>query len=162
MIPPLPTVEELWPIIRDRVATPELAIVLGGAKRAYIVGDPMPNGLGETVAWGNVAIVPRATLWPQPANPGGMQGVGFLARVEFQDPQRPGYRVDVSLAAAHRLVYLRLVGWAPPVDAMRHAVVATAITIAEIPQPRPLYDDERGLWYTSAQYRLNVLDPAPA
>lgn len=159
---------ELWPALRVRLSTPEMATVLRGANRVYVEGAPKPPDLSNTTDWGNLAIVPTRTLWSTPAVPGETRGVAFLLRAEFNNLVRPGYSQDVAIGAAHRTAYARIVGWVPaPADGagveltpadFRHFRPATEILIASWAQARALWDDERGMWYSSAEYRVRLVD----
>ena len=163
MIPGYPDPAELWPAVQARLATPEMATVLRGPNRVYVEGSPLPTALANDQDWGNLAIVPTRTLWNPAAVPGETRGVAFLIRAEFNNLVRPGYSPDISIGAAQRTAYGLLQGWVPapaggtPAD-FRHFRPANDVQIASWAQARALWDDERGMWYSSAEYRVSLLD----
>jgi hypothetical protein len=89
--------------------------------------------------------------------------VAFLIRAEFNNLVRPGYSPDVSIGAAQRVAYGLLQDWVPapagstPAD-FRHFRPFTPVLIASWAQARALWDDERGMWFSSAEYRVRLLD----
>jgi hypothetical protein len=163
--PPLPQLAELWPAIVARLDTPQLRALLlttggpGTPSGVYLEGDdPPPDGLNDT-PWGRLAVVPVVRAYGMAAALGESRPVAFLVRAEFNNLDDPGYSVDVSLDAAHRLAYQRLQGWTPAAasgEPFRHLRPFTPVGLAEYPQARALYDDPRALYFTSAQYRLSV------
>jgi hypothetical protein len=168
MIPGYPDTAELWPAMQARLNTVALAAVLRGPSRVYVEGAQAPAGLENDRDWGSVAIVPTRSLWNPPARPGESRGVGFLLRAEFNNLVAPGYTPDVSIGAAHRVIMKRIQGWVPapvngagveqtPAD-FRHIRPATDVQIASYAQPRALWDDDRGMWYSSAEYRVSIID----
>jgi len=163
MIPGYIDPAELWPAVQARLSVAGMDAVLRGAGRVYVEGNKLPPALANDADWGNLAIVPTRTLWSPPAAPGESRGVAFLIRAEFNNLVRPGYSPDVAIGAAHRVAYSRLQGWVPapaagtPAD-FRHFRPVTDILIASWAQARALWDDERGMWYSSAEYRVRLLD----
>lgn len=148
-----------WAAVKAQLSTARMDAILGGAGRVYLVTDDYaaPEG-AESSAWGRVVVVPTMTLWPEAE--GGETyrwPVGWLVRAEAHDP---GGRYDpnVALEAAQDEAAQRLHGWLP--GAFSAAMIAEPVQRWSRPQPLPLWDATRGLWYNSAGFRTQAA-PVP-
>jgi hypothetical protein len=165
--PPLADPAEVWPAIVARLDVPALRVVFAteddgsGATPSglFVEGETEPPEGPDDQVWGRGAVVPIVRMYGMDARLGEPRDVAFQFRAAFNNLDEPGYSSDVSLAAAHRIAYGRLQGWTPvPAagGAFRHVRIFAPITLATYPQPRALFDEERGLYFTSAQYRFRV------
>lgn len=152
---------EWWPYLVDRLAADAaLRTILGGT-----LEDPRvyygPDDYGEpedapTIEWGRVILKPTQTLWTLEERPYEFTRVNFLAVVECNDYRQIGYRVDVSLDAAHRRIYELLQWHVAPGDQFTYLTQALPLYRYSAPQPNAQWDGSRGVWYKSAEYRTEV------
>jgi hypothetical protein len=148
---------DLWDGVRTRVNSAMMQTVLGGAARVYVEGEDYGDAEGpESAPWGRVVIVPASTLWDDIDDPSDLRRIAFLIRAEFNDFRGAGYRPGVSLEAAQAEAYNQLYRWTPALTTYRAVVVALPFYRWTRPQPLPLWDEERALWWTSSQWRTQV------
>jgi hypothetical protein len=150
---------ELWNHLRDELLPTERMVrLLGGEGRVYTATQTLPDREGpEGSVWGRVVISPTDTLWRSSSAPNETRKVSFLLRVEVphivQEPMfDPGRLLDAVQAEAYSL----LNGYAPA-DPFRHIMVALPIYAWSPPQSAPLLDEARGVFYTSGEYRTEVV-----
>lgn len=147
---------ELWEALRDRLNTERMQRMLGGLSRVYLEGEDYSRPEGnEGTRWARLVVVPAVSLWP--AGGTGMaptRPVGFLVRAEHSNYVREGYSIQVSLDAIQEEAEDQLVGWCP--EGLTWIRCALPIYLYAGAQPRPMWDDKRGLWWTSGHYRTEV------
>lgn len=148
---------QFWNATALHLDTLRMGNLLGGSGRIRKVTDEMnPVEDGEEVVWGRVVLVPTQTLWPQPFVEGETRKVAFLVRAECHAPRgEPNFDAGRLLEAVQAEAYTLLQGWTPA--PFVNAMVALPVYRQEAPQPLPLWDDTRGLWYTSSQYRTEFV-----
>jgi hypothetical protein len=148
---------EFWDALVARLrANATLTTLLGGANRVYKVTDDFsePEDSTDTRPWGRVVVVPSNTLWPSPDVAGQTKTVSWLMRVEFNDFAASGYSVDVSMDAALAAVDSLLVGWLP--TGFSHVLVALPVFRFTSPRALAEWDETRGVWWKSIEYRTEV------
>lgn len=168
-----PRLGELAPTVRARINTAEV--------RALIT-SPLDGDTGDRVLaakgvldledpnvgppWGRVVVMVGRSLWDSQEQPGRERLVRVLVRAEVRPPGK-GYNPDLMLEAVHAEVFARLVGWKPSaaeIQATRPAAHAAAAVHFEVRFPfyrrsvdeTPLWDEERGIWYQTAEFRSVV------
>jgi hypothetical protein len=153
------SVWELWDYLKTRLSTERMERLLGGEDRVYKTTEAFSAEGGENEVWGRVVIVPTATLWRAQFAPNETRKVGFLVRGEVHAPPLetsfdPSRLLDAIQREASELLH----GHVPP-GPFVHMMVALPIYQWSHPQPVPLLDDARGVFYTSSEFRVEV---APA
>ncbi len=150
---------ELWQAVRVQLQTAKMARMLGPGK-VYIEGEDYnkPEGT-NTGPWGRLVIVPAASLWDTP-DYGPLRDIAFLTRAEMSDFKaldsgtgRP-FNPHVPLDAIQEECESRLNGWLPV--GLARIKPALPIYLYSSTQPNAMWDDDRTLYWTSAQYRLDV------
>jgi hypothetical protein len=133
--------------------------ILGGAGRIFRAPpDDFSKPLGvEGTWWGRGVILQTSTIWNAERNPSEPRPVHFLLRFEF--PQVVKYDPNISLEAAHVEAFLRLHGYEPtqrfgggPLQYMMMAEQVYRYRDAS----DPYWDNERGLWWSSSEYRCKI------
>ena len=148
---------ELWDAIKVRLDTALMQQLLGGLERIYLESEDYsePEDL-EGTQWHRLVIVPTTNIWaPGDSMMGPTRPVAFMVRAEGSDFIRPGYNPAIPLDAIQDEVENRLVGWTPEVQPVRIKLIVPIYLFAER-QPLPLWDDDRGLHFNSAQYRTEI------
>ncbi len=149
-------VTDLWhDVVKPRLDSALMQTILGGAGRVYVEGDDYSEPEGaENQPWGRLVIVPATTLWEAVDDPSTVQPLAFLIRTEANNYTGSNYRVGVTLEAAQAEAYNRLNRWTP--TGLRHALIAIPFYRWSRPQSLPLWDESRGLWFLSSQWRTQV------
>jgi hypothetical protein len=149
-----PRLEEIWEQVKLRLDTARMQSFTRGAKRIYLESDDYaaPES-GIDLAWGRAIIVPTQTAWPTTEAPGQMIPVAFLVRGEVNDFKDPGFHKGKVLSGIQDETYAQLYGWTP---SSSQALVVLQIFLFRPPQPLPLWEEGRGVWFTSAEYRCWV------
>jgi hypothetical protein len=148
---------EFWDAMKARIAgSVSLNNVLGGANRIYRVTDDydQPEDVTDQKPWGRVVIVPSDTLWPTPDMADQTKTVSWLVRTEFNDFSAVGYDVEVPMDSAMSIVDVLLVGWRP--TGFSHILVALPVYRHTSPRALSSWDEGRGVWWKSAEYRTEV------
>lgn len=148
----------LWRAVALQVNSALMQTILGSATRVHVVTDEFNASEGlQDAAWGRVVVVPTQTIWQQNTEvPGGARVTGCLLRTEFNRVEQPGYDVNVALQAAQSEAYKQLQGWVPTV-AIPGVSFVLPFYRQTPPQEMPLWDPGRGMWYTSSEYRAEVM-----
>jgi len=147
---------EFWQAVKAQLNTALMQSILGGPARVYLESDDysQPEGV-EGGEWGRLVIVPTATLWADAdSSMGPTRNLAFMVRVELSNFTQVGYDHTIPLDAAQDEAENQLVGWVP-VGFTRINVVLP-IYLQANRQPLPLWDEDRGLYFTSAQFRTEV------
>lgn len=142
----------LWEAFKERLRTQ-----LGPADPAavYRYGETDIWEGAQENQWWRVAIVPVTTAFPTQELAGRFISIPFLIRTEVHMPtSAPAHPKLEDLQAD---AFAALHGWKP--EGLNFAKVQRRIWRESPPQAMPLWDDERDLWYLSAQYRV-VVEPA--
>lgn len=144
-----------WEAVALQLASARMDTILMGAGRIYDSPASLPEqGEADRAPWGRLVIVPGVVPGGDFDRPDEPRQVLFLVRAEFADYRTPEYDVRVSLDAAHEEAKALLWGWMPPqVPGMR---VLQGVYRFRYPIAQPLLDSERGVWFTSAEYRTLI------
>ncbi len=157
-----PVTQDLWPVLRDRIATATMTTILGGAGRVYIEGDYVGQPWAEADPGGRAVIVPVLPV-------GGVRFVSglpmllrFLVRVDMNDYRSTGYNPSRSAELAEREAARRLEGWDPgAVLVSTQVMVASRVRLDEVWTPRVLSDpDTTGTVFLSSGWLLDVASAA--
>ena len=154
--PTPPRTGELWAAMKARLDTARMQSILGGAGRIRLLTESMAPLGTESETWGRVVIVPVRRMFGEPA-----EGAGRNRNLAFQirtDIHGPGGSYDPAIAAeaAQNEAFDRLHGWNP--GAFTYGRVVGPISRETAPQSLPLWDDDLGVWFLSAEYRA-ILAP---
>lgn len=151
-----PRTYELPDVVAQRLDTPILEELLGGPGRVFAKKDePMEQEGQPSEAWGRVVVQLGERIVPAGQEHGTRRATPrVLVRAEVNRPG-PGFDPSRALEAIHAEVFQELEGWTPVVD---EASVAWPLWRVGMVNAEPLWDDERGLWLKTAEYRL-VLGP---
>lgn len=145
---------ELWNAVKVQLNTVLMQQLLGGPSRVYLEAEDYSQPEGpEGTEWHRLVIVPSSTLWaPADSDMGPTRSLAFMTRAEGSDFKRPGYDYTITLDAIQDEVENKLVGWSPP--GLTRIVMVLPIYLFAGRQALPLWDEDRGLHFNSAQYRL--------
>lgn len=163
--PPLAPAHLYWRALLARVATAELAAVLGGDSSvpgtylSWDRGAAEPRGTPTGEVWGRVVLVPVTNPAGEIERPGRSRLLRWLARAEFRDPEIPGWDPAVSLDRAHDVLFARLHGWRA--GDLGEALAALACYRTTSPGAGPSWDPDRGVWWSSCEYRA-LIEPTAA
>ena len=145
---------EIWDVILARLQSARMMTVLQGGK-VYKEGTDysLPEG-AETAVWGRLVIVPTQNLWPDAVGIGPTRTLPFLTRAEVHSNNDVGYNAQKTLDAIQDECVVQLEGFVVPRQV--YVMGATPLWLARPPQALPLWDDARGLYWTSAEWRCEV------
>lgn len=131
----------------------DLGGILGGTGRIFLITDPSATvdlG-GQDEAWGRGVIAPIRRVFGEPESQlGRARLIPFLVRFDVHSPGG-SYNPHVTLEAAHTEAFRLLHGWTP--GPLAHARMNLPVWRHADPQSLPLWDNETGVWFTSAEYR---------
>lgn len=145
---------EIWEHLKVYLNTPRMIAVLQGGK-IYLEGTDYSRPESDLAKpWGRLVIVPTQNLWPDEPGSGPTRTLAFLTRAEFNAITDPGFNVQKSLDAIQDECVIQLDGHVLP--AMQYAQTALPLWMNRPPQPLPLWDETRGLYFTSAEWRGEV------
>lgn len=145
---------EIWDHLRTLLPSTRMLSILQGGK-VYIEGDnyTTPEG-AETAFWGRLIIVPSARMWEDQVGTGKTQSMSFLTRAECHPNWVVGTRPDKMLAGIQDEAYKLLDGYVLP--RLTYVMGALPLWQARPPQPLPLWDEERGVYFSSAEWRTEL------
>lgn len=152
--------DAFWAAVKARLSTSRMNRVLygtrtGGGSRVYRNTDDYEEPEGnESAPWGRVVIIPATTLWHPQDVPGETRKTAFVVRAEFNNYRALNYEATADLEAAQEEVYNLLEEWLP--TSLNGVFVAFNIYRQSAPQAMPFYDDLRGVWWSSAEYRFEA------
>lgn len=152
--------DAMWSAVKDRLNDSQIDAVLYGTKedgtsRVYRATEDFSAGEGdEGDVWGRIILIPAATLWEPVEAPGQTRKVNFLVRVEFNNYRAEGYDPTPDLEAAHEAVRDLLDGWTP--TNLNGSRIVFNVYRRTYPQAMPFFDEQRKLWWTSAEYRFEA------
>lgn len=149
--PTPPRTDEIPTTIRDRLRTVQMAQVFGGPDRVYAAHEDYAKNEAPKPPWGRGVVMIGRALWSGQEQGDRRRLVRVLFRAECKSPGA-GYDPGVMLGLAHQEAHARLEGWEPPLE---HARVMYPLFRRSAPIP-PEWDEERGLWLSTAEYRLVV------
>lgn len=161
--PPLAPAHVYWRALVARLDTTELAAVLGGdaaAPRVFMSWDrgaAEPRGLAAGDPWGRVVLLPIINPVGEVERPGRSRLLQWLARVDFREPGIPSWDPALSLDRAHAVLFSLLHGWTP--GDLGEVVAALGCYRWTSPGSAPAWDEDRGCWYSSCEYR-HLIEPA--
>jgi hypothetical protein len=84
--------------------------------------------------------------------------VQFVVRGEVNNFMAPGYEPAANLEALMVEVYDRLQGWIP--TGLTYLTMAFKVYRQYTPQAMPMWDEGRGVWMMSAEFRCEAGAPA--
>lgn len=149
---------EMWDHLRAYLPSVRMLSILQGGK-VYIEGDDYSQPEGpETAMWGRLIIVPSQRMWEDQVGTGPTRSCSFLTRAEAHPSYAPGARVDKLLDGIQDEATVLLNGHIIP--KATYIMGALPLWQARPPQPLPLWDDDRGVYFTSAEWRLEVASPS--
>jgi hypothetical protein len=153
-----PQVDEFWPALKARLDTAEMRKWTRGAGRVYIEGDDYSKPeAGEYEPWGRVVIVPVVRAYAVTWGYSMVEPMPFLVRPEMHPPNA---RYDARLPLGRMLqeAWRHLFGWAP--EGHTRATHALPISLERRAQSAPAWDQPRGVWWMSDEYRAYVAPKA--
>lgn len=146
-----PRTDEIPGVIRDRLLTARMEETLGGPNRVYVAHEDYSRDEEARPPWGRGVVMIGRPLWSGQEQGDRRRLIRILFRAECQSPGA-GYDPGVMLELAHLEAHARLEGWTPP---LRLARVMYPIFRRSAPIP-PEWDEDRGLWLSTAEYRLAI------
>lgn len=146
-----PRTDEVPTVIRDRLRTVLMAEALRGPDRVYAAHEDYADDEAPRAPWGRGVVMIGRPLWSGQEQGDRRRLLRILFRVECRAASG-GYDPGVMLSLAHQEAHARLEGWTPPLE---YARVMYPLFRRSAPIP-PEWDDERGLWLSTAEYRLVV------
>ncbi len=156
-----PVTQDLWPVLRDRIATDTMATILFGPNRVFVEGDYVgqPTELGK---WGRAVIVPVLPVQGIRWSPGVPTTLRFLVRTDFNNHVEPGYNVSRSAELAQREAARQLENWNPgSVLVSTQVMVVGEVRMDEVWQSRVLWDpDVTGTVFISSGWLIDVASAA--
>jgi hypothetical protein len=145
---------EVWDVLKARLASARMLTILQGGK-VYLEGDDYSQPEGpEDKPWGRLVIVPGQNLWPDEPGIGPTSTMSFLTRAEGNPITNPGFNLQKLLDGIQDECYSQLAGFTIP--KMNYVMGALPIWLNRPAQPLPLWDDSRGLGFTSAEWRTEL------
>lgn len=150
---------EYWEQLAAKLkASTRLMTILQGGK-VYLEGEDysLPEG-PENKLWGRLIITPATNPWLDKVGIGPTRSIRFLTRAEVH-PGTSTLHVDVHkmLDGLQDECTVVLEGFVHP--SMTYVRAAQSLWMARPPQVSPLWDDDRGVWYSSAEWRAEVVAP---
>lgn len=148
---------EMWDHLRVLLASVRMLELLQGGK-VYLEGDDYttPDGPEDKI-WGRLILVPSQRMWEDQIGTGPTRSISFLTRAEAHPNFVPGTRVDKLLDAIQVEVETLLTGHIVP--RMTYMMGALPMWQARPPQPLPLWDEDRGMYFTSSEWRTELATP---
>lgn len=133
--------------------------ILGGAERIFHAPpDDFSEPLGpEGSWWGRGVIVSTSAIWTIERNPSVPRPIQFVLRFEFA--KHADYDPNVSLEAAHVEAFNLLQYYEPTLrtDGTAFKYMLIAEQVYRYTDPSDIFwDNDRGLWMSSAEYRLAI------
>lgn len=150
---------EVWDELLARLNTARMQHILQGGK-IYLEGSDysQPEG-AEDKPWGRLILVPTANLWPDDTGVGPTRTLSFLSRAEVHPIRSAAFNPQKTLDGLQDEVFVQLSGYV--IQPHKYVMGATPLWLARGAQPLPLWDDERGMYFTSAEWRCEVAPPPP-
>lgn len=151
--------QELWPLLKARLDSVKMRLILGGNARIFHAPpDDFSKPIGEEgTFWGRGVLIPTTRIWDVERNPSEPRPVQFLLRFEF--PHVAQYNPMISLESAHVEAFLQLQGFEPVLavdgSALKYMMMAEQVYRYRDPSD-PAWDSERGLWWSSTEYRCRI------
>lgn len=160
--PTPPKLSEFWRATLEHLDSLAVQNLLGGAGRVFLITDD-DSGVAqgaEEEAWGRGVVAPVRKTWgPSAGNAGRFRMVPFLVRFDVHPPggAKTGtgankYDPMIMLEAAHEEAFDLLHGWTPV--GLTQASLDRPVWRYTDTQSAPLWDDDQGVWFLSAEYRV--------
>lgn len=145
---------EIWDHLRVYLASARMLSILQGGK-VYVEGDDYskPEGPTNTI-WGRLVLVPSQRMWEDQVGTGPTRSLAFLSRAEGNPNWVDGTRIDKLLDGIQDEVTKLLTGHALP--KATYVMGAIPLWQSRPPQPLPLWDEQRAVFFTSAEWRCEV------
>lgn len=153
----IPRLANFWDAMKTRLNSARMQQILEGSNHIYRADEDYSQPPGtKTLSerWGRLVIIPPTNLWEDIAIPGETRRVNWFIRTEVNSIRQAGYNIGKQLEAAQDEAHVQLDGWSP-------TGLAGVNVIFEVyrwtdPQPLPLWDPDRGLFFLSSEYRCEV------
>lgn len=149
---------EVWEDVMAHLqASARLIQVLQGGK-IYLEGSDysQPEG-AENKAWGRLVLVPVTNPWLDKVGIGATRSLRFLTRAEVHSNNAPGFNPQKTLDAIQDECMVQLEGYVIPIK--QYAMGALPLWLARPQQQIPLWDKDRSLYFTSAEWRGELAAP---
>lgn len=151
-----PRLWAVWNAVLGRLRAAPQPSGYVAASQVYRDGQSAYSG-SESEMWWRLALVPITTAYPGGEQPGRAIRARFMVRAEVHVPSEAMDTLG-KLEALQIHAFERLHGWLPP-GPFTYATVRLPIRRDVAPEPIPLRDDERDLWFTSSEYLIVVETP---
>ena len=156
-----PITQDLWPVLRDRIATPTMGKILGGPGRVFIEGDFVGQPWAEAQPGGRAVIVPVQVLGGIPWEEGSPLKLRFLVRTDFNDIRATGYNPSREAERAQQEAARRLNHFEPGTVLVSSQVMALSqVWLDAAWQPRVLPDEDSGALFLSSSWFVDVASAA--
>jgi hypothetical protein len=150
--PEPPRIWPLWDAVVVRLRSPEMIRLLGGdGSRVFAPHEDETVTSSLVPPWARVVILGVQGTFDFPDDVGADRVVPWLVRCDVCPPGVGSYNAGRLLDALHGEAWRRLRGWVPGV--LPHVEVHLPVWRETAPQGMPLWDQQGGTYYTSAQYR---------
>lgn len=149
---------EVWDHLRTLLSSTRMTTILQGGK-VYVEGldNYAQPEAAETTLWGRLVLVPSQRMWDDVVGIGPTRSISFLVRSEVHPTYVPGTKVHQMLEGLQDEAFILLQGHIIP--KMTYVMGALPLWVARPPQPLPLWDPDRGLYFTSSEWRCEVASP---
>ena len=152
--PTPPRTHEIPAAVATRINTSRMADLLWADDRVFTETDePVDREEDPSLAGGRVVVMLARPLFPGAQEPAHRsKHVPVLVKAEVNDPG-DGFNHRQALEAVLEEVFNRLEGWKP---SMAKASVSFPMYRRGRVTTDPLWDDEKGVWAMTDEYRLLV------
>lgn len=149
---------EFWSTLKAYLAAnANLMRVLSGGK-VYVEGQDYSKPEGpENQPWGRLVLVPTNRIWEDQVGTGPTREMSFLTRAEVNPITDVNFSAQKLLDGIQAHTTESLDGYVLP--KLTHIMGALPLWVARPPQPLPLWDDDRAVYFTSAEWRCEVAAP---
>lgn len=149
---------ELWPAIKAKLnQNAHLLQLLQGGK-VYMQGDlytALPSK--APLPYCDLVVTPALNMWPDAMGPHQIRRFVCIIRVECHPNNEASFNPAQLLDGIHAEVVNQLDGYIIP--RQQFVMGATAMWMSRPPQASPLWDEGRGLFFTSAEWRCELATP---
>lgn len=149
---------EMWQALLAQLkGSARLTAILQGG-HVYLEGsDYSQPEAADTVPWGRVVLVPTARIWDDSVGTGPTREISFLTRAEAHWTGNPEYNVQKTLDGLQDEITAQFFGFVVP--RLTYIMGASHLWLARPSQPLPLWDNDRAIYFTSAEWRMEVTSP---
>lgn len=147
--------DAFWQWMLLQLATPRMLGLLGGAGRLYLEGQDYSQPPQATPPWGRLILVPTQTVWPSSDAKNITEPLAWLVRAEVADFRDPSFSTQKALENVQDEAWNALYLKAPL--GIAHLLVVQPFYLQRPGQPLPQWDEGRGLWWSSSEWRCMVM-----